>query len=378
MKRISIAPRNNWTNIVESQGLLYHTTSDGIYWNESAYYSFSMAEIERIEAATNRLQEMCLAAGQYIIDRNLFRAIGIGPAAEQLIRATWEQEPPAIYGRFDLAYDGNGIKLLEYNADTPTSLVEASVVQWYWLQDQFGHCDQFNSIHDRLVAKWQDIDNYIRHTPIHFASLANPEDSMTIAYLAETAKQAGMDVNCISINDIGHDQKTGHFVDLDNQRITTLFKLYPWENLMQDSFGQHIAASQTFFIEPAWKMLWSNKALLAILWQLYPNDELLLPAYFDSAAFGSDQSFVRKPFISREGANVTIMQNGSAVAETDGVYGAHFVYQGLATLPKFDHRYPVIGSWVIDGESAGIGIREDVSLITGNTSQFVPHLINEN
>jgi glutathionylspermidine synthase len=36
-----------------------------------------------------------------------------------------------LYGRFDLAYRGDGPpKLLEYNADTPTALFEAAVVQW--------------------------------------------------------------------------------------------------------------------------------------------------------------------------------------------------------------------------------------------------------
>ena len=373
MQRIIVEPRKNWVATVESQGLLYHTTDDGIYWNEGAYYSLSAKEIDRIEEATNTLQEMCLAAGQYIIDNNLFRKMGLGPFAESLIRHTWESEPPAIYGRFDLAYDGNQIKLLEYNADTPTGLLEASVIQWYWLQDKFSQKDQFNSIHERLIAKWKDINEYIHGYPIHFASLANREDCVTIAYLAETAKQAGMDVKTIAISDIGHDANTQDLVDLSNSQITTLFKLYPWENLLQDAFAQFIPSSGTYFIEPAWKMLWSNKALLAILWEMYPNHELLLPAYFELPA--SLTNYVSKPFISREGANIKVYENGKLMEEKDGEYDGSVVYQGLFNLPQFNGRYPVIGSWVIDGVSAGIGIREDYSLITGNTSQFVPHII---
>lgn len=374
MRRYTITPRENWESTVESQGLLYHTTNDGLYWNEGACYSFTAAEVDRLEAATNQLQSMCLEAGQYIIDNNLFSKMNIGRLAESLIRRTWESEPPAIYGRFDLAYDGKSIKMLEYNADTPTSLLEASVIQWYWLQDCFSNNDQFNSLHKRLVEKWWDINDYIRHTPIHFASLKNREDSMTIAYLAETAKQAGMNVNMIAVEDIGHDANTKDLVDLNDQRIQTLFKLYPWENLLLDEFGQHITSSGTSFIEPAWKMMWSNKALLAVLWEMYPNHELLLPAYFDDSKFVG-QSYVKKPFISREGANVSVVKYGVTEIETDGDYGAPFVYQGLASLPNFDGRYPVIGSWVIDGEAGGMGIREDASLVTGNTSQFIPHLI---
>lgn len=75
---------------------------------------------------------------------------------------SWNEEPPAIYGRFDLAYDGiHPPKLLEYNADTPTALLEASVVQWYWLQDVFPKDDQFNSIHEHLVAKWKELKDYV-------------------------------------------------------------------------------------------------------------------------------------------------------------------------------------------------------------------------
>jgi len=82
----------------------------------------------------------------------------IPPQAADRIRETWNFEPPpALYGRLDLVYDGGQIKLLEYNADTPTALVEAAVTQWYWLEDTFADADQFNSIHEKLVAKWKDL-----------------------------------------------------------------------------------------------------------------------------------------------------------------------------------------------------------------------------
>ncbi len=109
----------------------------GNYWDESAYYEFTAAEVDRLEAATEKLQEMCLAAGQFIIDNNRWSDLKIPVEAIAQIKKTWNDEPPALYGRFDLAYDGKQIKLLEYNADTPTALLEAAVVQWYWLQDLF-------------------------------------------------------------------------------------------------------------------------------------------------------------------------------------------------------------------------------------------------
>ena len=154
MKRLTCPPREGWQHTIQNQGLAFSTLADGSsYWDEGNYYEFTAAEIDRLEAATNRLQEMCLAAGQHIIGHNLFERLGISAISAKLIRESWESEPPSIYGRFDLAFDGSQVKILEYNADTPTCLLEASVVQWNWLRDNFPHADQFNSIHDRLIAK---------------------------------------------------------------------------------------------------------------------------------------------------------------------------------------------------------------------------------
>ncbi len=64
------------------------------------------------------------------------------------------------------------------------------------------------------------------------------------------------------------------------------------------------------------------------------------------------------------------------IEKTDGEYGEEgFVYQQLFSLPDYDDNYPVIGSWIIGQEAAGIGIREAKTLITNNVSRFLPHLI---
>ena len=227
-------------------------------------------------------------------------------------------EPPALYGRLDLAYDGRQIKLLEYNADTPTCLVEAAVAQWYWLQERFPKADQFNSIHEKLVAKWRDLYPYVAQ-PVYFAHDGGEEDAMTIAYLRDTAQQAGLTTT--AIGDAADWVGFGAEVSLSirrRQTIRTLFKLYPWEWVLADSFGAHAletmdaaeqkpVAGKVQWIEPIWKMMWSNKALLAILWELNPNHELLLPAYLDGPR--NMQNYVRKPLCGREGAGVTVFRN---------------------------------------------------------------------
>jgi glutathionylspermidine synthase len=375
MQRRAIRPRPNWEQIVENQGLIYHHTNGGVYWNESAYYAFSSREVDEIEAATNEIQRLSLEAGQRIIDDKRFADFGIPDRAADAIVRAWNDEPPAIYGRLDLAYDGNHPpKLLEYNADTPTALLEAAVVQWYWLQDCQKGADQFNSIHERLVAKWRELKDYTA-SPLYFAAAEDvqAEDLMTTTYLRETAQEAGLDTAALLMKDIGWDEDAGTFVDLDNHAIRSIFKLYPWEWLLHEPFADHLLDTllTTQWIEPIWKMLWSNKALLAVLWELYPNHPNLLPAYLDGPR--DLTRYVRKPKLAREGANITLV--GDTTIETGGDYGEEgFVYQALAPVPVVDGNFAVIGSWLVDGQASGMGIRESDGPITTNLSRFVPHM----
>jgi glutathionylspermidine synthase len=120
-------------------------------------------------------------------------------------------------------------------------------------------------------------------------------------------------------------------------------------------------------------MIWSNKAILPILWAMFPNHPNLLPASVRPEKIGS--SYVAKPFLAREGSNIEVVERGRTIAHTTGEYRDGLtVYQELYPLRDFGNGYPVLGCWVVDGEAAGMGIRED-GLITGNRARFIPHVI---
>ena len=377
MKRISTTPRPDWQKRVEELGLIFHHTSGGVYWNESAYYRFNSKEVDILEAATNELQRLCLEAGQHIIDHDRFAELGIPPQAIPMIKWAWEAEPPAIYGRFDLGYDGtNPPKMLEYNADTPTGLLEAAVVQWYWLQERFKSSDQFNSIHERLVAKWKELREYLTGSPLYFTHVEDSmaEDLITATYLRDTAEEAGLKTAGVLITDIGWDTDAREFVDQADNKIQSIFKLCSWEWLIHEKFGPQMLTmyTQMQWLEPIWKMMWANKGLLAILWELFPGHPNLLEAHLQKP--NGLKEYVKKPLLSREGANISLVTSKSTI-DTLGDYGEEgFVYQAIASIPNYDGNYPVIGSWVIDGQSGGMGIRESDGPITDNKSRFVPHL----
>ncbi len=376
MKRNTIVPRNNWQKAVEKLGFGFHS-SDVPYWDESVYYSFDTNEIDAIEKATNELWEMSLAAVQHVIDHQLYDQFAIPASIIPLIEKSWEQDHPAIYGRIDLCVKNNQIKLLEFNADTPTSLYEAGIVQWFWLQDFDASKDQFNSIHEKLIAYWTFLKRFLHNNSLHFTCIKDSlEDLTNTEYMRDCAIQAGLNTKLTFIDDIGWDEQNLQFVDLEEMPIQNIFKLYPWEWLVNESFGENIlkATNEPYWIEPAWKMILSNKSILPILWKIYPNHPLLLPAFFESNTL---TNFIKKPKLSREGANIEMIQSGVSMSKTAGEYGEEgYIYQELFSLPEFDGKFPVIGSWIIGQESAGIGIREADGLITDNKSRFVPHLIN--
>src|SRR6266850_1597945 len=210
MQRIEIEPRVDWKEKVEKLGFVFHT-AEALYWNESAYYQFTRTEVDEIEKATNELHRICLEAVQRVLDDDLFSRLKIPHSFVSLIGNSWEREDVSLYGRFDLFYDGkHQPKMYEYNADTPTSLLEASVIQWYWLEERFHQDDQFNSIHEKLIARWQESD---LKGLLHFAcGRDHPEDFATAVYMEDTAVQAGFKTKRLYVDEIGWDGR--NFVDL--------------------------------------------------------------------------------------------------------------------------------------------------------------------
>ena len=364
MRRERLHPRVDWRERVEDLGFDFHTIDGEAYWCEDACYRFSADEVDTLEDATAELHSLCLEAVDRIVRDGRYAELGIDDTAAGLVERSWRAREPALYGRMDLAWDGNGApKLLEYNADTPTALFEASVVQWYWLKDVHPAADQFNSIHERLIERWKQVST---SEQVHFtACYEQAEDRATCEYLRDTATQAGLDTVALDIGDVGW--SGADFIDLDDRIIRTIFKLYPWEWLLNEPFGAHIGKVGVRWIEPPWKMLLSNKSILPLLWEFFPDHPNLLPAAHKRA--GVSGAYVRKPRFGREGEGVFVL--GPGICEPPAE--APQVYQQFHQLPCFDGRYALIGSWVVGHEPAGIGIREDGDRVTRNTSCFVPH-----
>jgi glutathionylspermidine synthase len=385
MQRIACPERDDWRETAESCGFDFHTIEGERYWDERAYYAFTLKEIEvDIEEATTEIEAMCLDLVERALDDEaILTRLKIPEPFWPLLGQSWQRDDGSLYGRLDLSFSGQGpAKLLEYNADTPTSIFEAAVFQWTWLEQAMERrilprrADQYNSIHERLIERWKDLGE---GRPLHLTGITgDAEDAGTLAYLADTAAQAGLATMVIDIEDIGWREDGGGFVDLDNRDMALVFKLYPWEWMFHDAFGARLAETPTRWIEPPWKAILSNKGILPLLWEMFEGHPNLLPAFFedDPKAATLGPSFVRKPLYSREGANVSLVSGGLTLSEQEGPYGVEgFIRQALAPLPDFGGLYPVIGSWLVAHQPCGLSIREDATPITGNSSRFLPHAI---
>ncbi|WP_254460012.1 glutathionylspermidine synthase family protein [Xanthomonas sacchari] len=384
MKRIAIVERGDWRAQAAEYGFRFHTIDGQRYWDERAYYAFSLRQIERdLEDPSAELHAMAMGLLDDIVaSEALMQRLAIPPAFRDWIADSWRRREPHLYGRLDLAYDGRGpAKLYELNYDTPTSLFESAFFQWQWLEDQRAQgrlpdeADQFNSIHEALLERFAALASGLP-PPLYFAAVRDSEeDQGTVAYLRDCAAQAGVAGELIAIEDIGL-SSDGRYTDLDDTVIGALFKLYPLEDMFAERFGQALPGSGLRLLEPPWKALLSNKGILPLLWERHRGHPNLLPAAFDDGS-ALPPGWVRKPLHSREGANIVLHLDDGRVLESDGPYAGPYVRQQAHPLPAFDGRYPMVGSWIVGDRACGIGIREDDGPITRDSARFLPHAIVE-
>ncbi|WP_088332391.1 glutathionylspermidine synthase family protein [Lacimicrobium sp. SS2-24] len=386
MLRLPITPRANWQQKAAEFGFHFHTMYGEPYWDETAYYQFSLQQIEQdLEAPTEALHQMCLEVVDKVVrDEQWLRAFCIPEAFWQPVADSWKRRDPSLYSRLDLAYQGKGpAKLYENNADTPTSLYESGFWQWLWLEEQVNRgiiskgADQFNSLQEKLVQRFADIAAHYAIDQMHFACCKDTEeDRGTVQYLQDCAREAGLMDDFVFIEDIGLGE-SGHFTDLTDRVISSLFKLYPWEFMQQEEFGEHLETAEVNWLEPLWKSVLSNKALLPMLWKLFPQHPNLLPAWFEQdLPAGYSSKLIKKPIFSREGANISLVEGEQTLLHSDGPYGEEgFIYQAWYPLPRFGNNHTLIGSWLVNDQAAGISVREDSGPITQDMSRYLPHII---
>lgn len=380
------------TNYLESLGFVWHTDRDDTSYISDELLVISEDEAEAYYEAANTLYDMVVEAAEHVIENNLFHEIGIPFNLVEIIKASWENDVHwHLYGRFDLAggVDGKPIKLLEFNADTPTALFETAIIQWAILKKNgLEEAHQFNALYEalldnfkRLVTLEEDVSGFEERYDgwdFLFTSVkGNSEEENTVRLLQHIATEAGYHTEFAYIDEIEFSPDEGIFYQDRNYELW--FKLIPWEEIaLEESdlamlLTNIIKNQKAIIFNPAYTLLFQSKGLLKILWDLYPNHPLLLESSFEPLE-GKKQ--VKKPVFGREGASVSILDEKSNDIETlAGDYDNHkMVYQAYTELPTDKDGQSYQAGVFYAYEACGLGFRKGGKILN-NMSKFVGHMV---
>lgn len=378
---------------LESIGFVWHTDNDN-----SSYISDELVVINEDEAnayyeATNELYDMFVEAGQYVIDNDLFHELNIPFNLVEVIKESWENDVHwHLYSRFDLAggIDGKPIKLIEFNADTPTSLFETAIIQWAMLKkNNLDETGQFNNLYEalrdnfkRIITLNSDIEKFEDYYSnlgwkILFSSISSStEDINTTKLLQHIANEAGFNTNFEFIENV---QFSDEGIFKDDELFEFWFKLIPWENIgIEESelaliLTEIIKEKKAIIFNPAYTLIFQSKAFMKILWDLYPSHPLLLETSFEPL---KGKKYVEKRAFGREGANTKIINaDGSIDTQTSGEYEGHkAIYQEYVEFPKDENGNFYQAGVFYAYEACALGFRRGGKILN-NMSKFVGHMI---
>ncbi|MBW4458703.1 MAG: glutathionylspermidine synthase family protein [Nodosilinea sp. WJT8-NPBG4] len=439
MRPFKVARRRNWQEHIQANAYQTEVLSDPKqqYWVEALPQPFALQfdaqEETAIASATEQLWQMCVEFLDWFftdhqpgdVDRCL-ASLQIRPDYWSAIKASWDRTDPvedlSLCTRFDLVVTDVGqIKLIEINGETPLLGAE-TIYQWNWLVDykrnhQTGpfplpnDASQFNEFWDMVAGQWRRIaEAYnLRQTGISFLVDENLEEDLEMAmqliqilhdevdsdiytqivYLRGLQDEQGQEVQ----RGLGLDEE-GYFVDHINDRIPVLWKIYDWSDLQNDmantqatpALARRLEVGDVKVLEPLWKQVLSNKGAMALMWDQFKTSDYspyLLATYFDSdispeATKLMLEMHVKKPMLGLEGVGTSIETGVGELEKRDTLgYGSEgFVIQDYIELPQaFGYHY-MVGSWVINGDAAGIILRGDTSRITGRHCLIIPHIVS--
>ena len=379
---------------LEKLGFTWHTDSDETPYVADELVIVSEKEAEAYYEAGNTLYDMYIEAAQYVIDNNLFHELGIPFNLVEQIKETWENEIHwHLYGRFDLAggIDNKPIKLLEFNADTPTAVFETAIVQWAILKKNgLEEERQFNGLYEalldnfkRLVTLQEDVSNFeTRYEGWKFlftSARGNAEEENTVRLLQHIATEAGYTTEFAYIDEITFSPEEG--IEYNGEVYELWFKLIPWEDIALEEpdlamlLTQIIKNQKAIIFNPAYTLLFQSKGMLAILWQLFPDHPLLLETSFEPLATGKQ---VQKPVFGREGESVRILdETGKVIVGKQGEYDNHkMIYQEYVELPQdaAGRKYQAGAFYAY--ETCALGYRRGKEILD-NMSKFVGHIIED-
>lgn len=390
MRRVTMKPRADWRPGLRKYPYGVRAMSAGVLWREDVRYEFSAAQIDLIESVADELHAMIRETARWVVESRLFSQLGIRGEAVRLLEASWNdhwaggrlnERAGALAGRLTLAYDGrDSVRLLGCNYDTAEGLFAASIIQRNWREALVPDADQFNSLHEGLVERWEELAAGVPgRERLHLAcATPDPMREGELVYLSATAGEAGVATRLLPLQSVGWDG--ARFLDDEGQPVSWLAKIYPWQGLADDSFLRKLRGGGMSVLSPLWCWLMSNHGLLALLWERYPRHSNLCRAAFDPADLGDCEAVTARGLFGLDDAAQTMRVHGGTVhggtvsdtGPRDGTGGVVW----LETPPTFEEEgaHAVLHAWIIGDKCLGMSVRESADPRVGPEAAMVPHL----
>ncbi|MGG3468321.1 glutathionylspermidine synthase family protein [Neobacillus pocheonensis] len=389
-----------------------------LFWSDlygSEYSLYQVLSISedihiRIRDATERMGRIFFKTASLLRNLSDEQLLELGYPKKSLpFLRTKDLFPESVIARFDFALTEEGIKLLEFNSDTPTFIVECFQINGL-ICKELGFNNP-NEDGERLLssgitkAVLEASAGQKSPNVVFTAHEDHIEDWNTTLYLSKLCqiKNKLVPISDLRITD-------GALIDPAGEPIDVLYRqTYPLEHLIEDRDSesgdlvgikllQLSKEGKIALLNPVSAFLLQSKSIQCLIWGLaeqgafYSTEEqkwikeYMLPTYLEPDSFFGNNAFVQKPSFGREGDTVKIW-NESAEVTVQNPFQTYKeelpVFQAYLPLPTvsletekgIEKLSYVFGSFLIAGKPSSIGIRAG-GKITGNESYFLPVGLN--
>ncbi len=405
IKNITIGETKNsfkpWLNIANPDEEAYVNAMGGHFLSSVKedhlrYYMISESAYEKLKSATDELHNMFTHATDYVFQHpKLLEKFGLPASIIPRIQKSWNnRQSQLITSRFDFALSEKGLKVYEYNCDSASCYMEAGKIQGKWAR-HLGVTDGIDAakgLFRDLVEAWRDCEVT---DIIHVLQDHDAEEDYHALFMKTAIEAAGYEcVRIVGLESLKWN-KEGIIVDEQENPVKWVWKTWAWEtaidqlraetdhadllhaNSEQEGKTPRLAdvllREEIKVFEPLWTLIPSNKAILPVLWKLFPNHPLLLNTSYELNDDLIKTGYVIKPIVGRCGANIQLIdKNKNILANKEGnFFEREQIYQQLFALPKIENYYVQISTFTSAGSYAGAATRVDTDMIIGKDSDCI-------
>lgn len=366
---------------------------------QNLYYCISESGLEELERATHQLHSLFMHATDYVLQHeDLLERFRIPRCLWPKIQQSWSnRRNQMITGRFDFAMTSRGLKVYEYNCDSAACYMECGKVQGKWAS--YVGCevgtDSAEDLHARLRDAWaqSQVDDVL-----HIMQDRGLEETCHALFMQEAMEEAGIQSRIIQGTSELRWADDGGILDAEGRRIKWVWKTWAWETALDQIRAEceddelklqnyvpgepHsgpvrlvdvLLRSEVMVYEPLWTLIPSNKAILPILWSMFPDHPYLLETSFELTDGLRAKGYVSKPIVGRCGSNIAVFSSAAELlVETAGEFERRDqIHQELFPLARVGRYYVQPSTFSVAGAYAGCGVRVDESLVVTSASDNV-------